>query len=228
MAQPSVDWAPSDPFGLGANFHEQNSSSMLRYDSAHMLDAAGNVQCETGSLNGITDSEAEYDYCNATPAIGTDLGEVLTAFAQVAETKVMTEMTITFQAGQYAKVSCKGHQHSGANAHTTTDAVDFSAAVPASAGFGVPTWTGMTVGANATPVSATLTLSVEHVDRTGADGNHFTGKNLTPRAELVLEFIGTPTTVALTNWTIDEKGGGDANVDPDSYTVRAHRYFDLT
>lgn len=235
MTDKVVALEASDLFALGANFHEQGSSSPATRDAANVLDSVGNVQCEN-MINARTDYTNSFAYCNAVPDIKTDLGTHLTTFGDVFDSKIITQLVINFPGpGQQATVDVTGHNHDD-NAHATgllVGRADVSAAVPASSGLGVPNF-GLTLGVNATPVSATVTFTMNHVEREETTGDHWVGKNITPRAELSLEILGLPTsqTVAaiesdLTGWTVDTNGPSDANQDFDTFAITAHRHFDL-
>jgi len=231
MADKSVNLGGSNLFGAGAQLFAQTSSSIHTREMANMLDAAGNVECETGISN-MTTYENSFAYCKATPDIKTDLGTLLTKFGVVADSKAPTALTINFSAGEYATVDITGHNHdNNAHAWTTTEYADVSAAVPASSGFGVPNF-GLTVGANSTPISASIAFSLNHIDENDAGGEHWVGTNTTFRAEMTLELLGLPTsqTVAaiesnLTGWTVDTNGGNDGNQELDKFTITAHRHF---
>jgi len=233
MADKSVDLGGSNLFGLGANFHAQSSESPHNRDMANMLDASGNNECETG-INNRTEYSNSFAYCNGTPDIKTDLGTIASKFGAVTDSKAPTDMTINFAAGEYATLDISGHNHDN-NPHTwTTDNYsDMSTAIPAGAGFGCPDF-GLTLGTDATPISATLTFSLNHIDEQDADGEHWVGKNTTPRCELSLETLGLPTsqTVAaiegdLTGWTVDTNGPADGNQELDRFIITAHRFFDI-
>ncbi len=228
MAQaPAVTWQASDLFGAGVTLLEQRSSSITVLEPSNILDADGNMQCET-MVNSRVDHSCDYDYCNGTPDIKTDLGTLLSTFGAVADGKVPTQMVVNFEAGQYASVSITGHNHT-ANPHTVTDWAIFSAdpvTIPASAGFGVPTFTGWVTGDNSTPIRATVTYSCNHIDRPGYDGNQFTGVNRTFRCEIEIESIGTPGTGEITGFTLDSSGPSDGNVDPDTSVYRFHMHKD--
>ena len=228
MASANVGFGASDLFAMAANFHEQSSSSILNETMANIRDANGNYECETGDLNSTTEYNNSFAYCNASPDIASDLGTSLSQFGDVFDSKKMVGMTINFTAGQYATVEVTGHQHTE-NAHVSGIAdgyTDASAAIPASAGFGVPTLTGQTIGAGATPISMTITLSCDHVDTEDEGGDHFVGKNIAFKAEVTATYTGSPTTVEGTGWTTDSEGDNDSNSEYDGYTYTAHRYFD--
>jgi hypothetical protein len=227
MADAVVDLAATDVFALGGNFHAQRSSSIHSEQPAQVLDALGNSQCET-MIDAKTDYEADYEYCNVSPAIGTDLGAFLTSFGAVSDGKLVTSLEIGFSAGKQATVKLKGHNHD-TNAHATgTGVANVSEAVPATSGFGVPTFAGVTTGTVSTPIEATLTFEMNHVDKVGSAGTHFVGKNITPKATLTVKYQGVPSVAQpMTGWTTDTYGPADDNKDFDTYIVTAHRYFDL-
>lgn len=225
----TVGFQASDLFAAGANFNEQSSSSITNETNPFIQDADGNMQCVTAGLNTTTEYTCEYAYCNGTPDIATDAATLLTKFGDVHDSKKMTQLSLSFSAGEYATMSGTGHNHAE-EAHTAGLAdgyADVSAVIPAGAGFGVPTLTGQTWGTNATGVSLTITFSATHTDRVDFDGNHFVGKNTLIRAELSMEFLGVPTTHTATGWNTLTEGPADTNQDYDSYTYTAERWFDL-
>ena len=235
MADKSVNLGGSDLFSLGAtNFSPQTSESPHQRDAANIMDAVGNVECET-MINNRTEYTNNFAYCNAVPAIGTDLGTILTTFGAVADSKLVTAVTINFTSGAYATVDITGHNHDN-NAHASSDAgvANVSSAVPSGAGFGVPDY-GLTVGTDSTPISSTLSFSLNHIDEPDAAGEHLVGKNTTVRVEMSLELLGVPTSVTvaaiesdLTGWTVDTNGGADGNQQLDTFNITAHRHYDLT
>ena len=223
-------------FGMGANFNPQNSNSDLRLDAANIMDATGNNQCET-MTNERTEYANSFAYCNTTPAIVTDLATLLTKFGDVHDSKKVDTLTINFEKGQYATVDVAGHNHSDephvAGLPDGYCDVSSTDVIPAGAGFGVPDWT-IVMGANATPISATVAFSGNHIDREGADGNHWHGKTTTYRAELTLTTEGVPTSITVaaietdaTGWTVDSINATDGNQDFDGYVFTMHRFFDL-
>jgi hypothetical protein len=222
-------------FGLGANFNPQTSNSDVREDAANIMGATGDVECET-MVNERTEYANAFAYCNASPAIVTDLATLLTKFGDVHDSKKVDTMTINFEKGQYATVDVAGHNHT-ANAHAAglpDGYCDASAVISdATAGFGVPDWS-ITMGDNATPISATVSLSGNHIDREGEDGNHWQGKTTTYRAELTMTIEGVPTDITsdaieadATGWTVDSVNATDGNQDFDGYVFAMHRHFDL-
>ena len=225
----AVGFEASDLFAAGVNFHEQSSSSITNETNAFMLDAQGNQECITTGLNTMTEYSNEFAYCNSTPDIATDLGTLLTKFGDVHDSKKVTGLTINYTAGEYATVSIDGHDHAENNhsAGIAEGYADVSGAVPASSGFGVPTWTGQTTGADCEIISATLTFSLNHVDREGAAGNHFVGKSVTVKAELTIEAVGTPTTALPTGWYTVSSGPSDSNQDFDTWTGTWEKWYDL-
>ncbi len=237
MADKSVDLGGSNLFAANAAyFFPQSSSSPHERDMANMLSASGDIQCETG-VNNRSSYTNTYAYCNSTPAIHTDLATLLSTFGAVADSKLVTALTINFTAGQYATVDITGHNHDD-NEHTASVAgvANVTSIVPAGSGFGVPAAAfGVVLGTNSTPISATLAFSLNHIDELDSTGEHWVGKNTTVRAELSLELLGIPTstTVAaleagMTGWTVDSNGGTDGNQELDHFVITAHQNVDLT
>ncbi len=227
MADAVVDLLATDLFALGGNFHAQRSSSNHKESASQVLDASGNSQCET-MIDAMTEYECDYEYCNAIPSIAADLATFLTTFGAVKDSKIITNIEIGFTAGKQATVKIKGHNHD-VNAHATgTGTADVSAAIPAGAGFGVPTFAGVTLGTVSTPIEATVSFEMNHVDKISSAGSHFVGKNITPKASVTVKYQGVPSVAQpMTGWTSDTYGASDANSDFDTYDVTAHRYFDL-
>jgi len=224
----TVGFQASNLFAVNSNFHEQSSSSIDNETIATILDEVGNNECVTGNLDTTTQYSNEFSYCNAVPDLKGDIGTLLTQFGDVFDSKKVDSVTINFTAGEYATVSVSGHQHAE-NAHTSALAdgyADVSAVIPASAGFGVPTFAGQVAGANASPVSASVTFSCNHVDRVDEGGDHFVGNSITFQCEISVEWIGEPTTPESTGFTTQTKGGNDSNQDYDGYTYTAIRWFD--
>ena len=202
----------TDLFSLGAQFNPQSSSSMDRKDRATALDEKGNVNCES-MTNNSDEYSVEYTYCGTD--IKGDLGTLLTAFGNPSNSKLVTGIDISFQAGQQPTVSVRGVQYP--STISSIQNADVSAAVPASAGgVTVPDLTGNTMGTDASPISLSISLSLNHVTAVGADGEVFTAENITFTAEADVEYLGVPTSYdAPTGWTTDEYGESDSNNDLD-------------
>jgi len=224
MADKIVGMEASDLFSLGANFNPQSSSTSTLKDWPNALDSVGNNECETG-INERSEYSTPYVYCNASPNIVTDLGTMFTAFGGVADSKAVTGLTVGFAAGSYATVDVEGHNHA-VNEHVTQKGADISTVIPAVAGFGVPA-IFVDTGTNSTPISATVTASLNHQDREGADGEHWVGDNTTVQVVVTIDYIGTPT-LATTGWSIDSQGATDGNQEFDGFSITAHKFFDLT
>ena len=110
MAAPSNTMEATNLFGLGANFNPQTSNADLREDAANIMDATGNIECET-MVNERTEYSNSFAYCNGTPDIKTDLATLLTKFGDVHDSKKVDTLTINFEKGQYATVDIAGHNH---------------------------------------------------------------------------------------------------------------------
>jgi len=164
------------------------------------------------------------------------LATFLTKFGDVQNSKAVTSLSINMTTGGYATIQISGHNHT-ANPHvagTATGYADVSGFVPLGDwdGFGVPDF-DVTTGDNATPSSATVTFTMEHSDSNDADGNHFVGKNKTPKAELRMDFEGIPTSNTIAaletdfdEWSVtvlvDSTDTSDSNSAFDTFSFTAH------
>jgi hypothetical protein len=224
----------TDHFGLGANFHPQTSSAETTFERRNIKDENGNFECETMVME-MTNYSTTYRYCNATPAIGTDLSTMLTAFGYVTtgatENMFVTGLTISFADGEYADVQITGVAYGdGTMPNATTGLVaNVSAAVPAGAGFGVPALAGVTLGTNAANASLSISFANNHVVSTDGDGNFFVANNISFESSCSAEYTGVPTTIEpVTGWTTDSNSLADSNENHDTASWSGHRYFDKT
>ena len=211
----------TDLFGLGANFSPQSSSTGTNEDRATALDEKGDLACES-MVNERDELSTEYTYCGTD--IRSDLGAFLTAFGNVVSGKIITGISIQFEAGSQPTVSVTGTDYPATSASINN--ADVSAAVPAAGGVTVPTLTGVTLGAAATPISLSVNLSLNHIPAVGSDGEVFTAENITFIAESECEYLGVPTTYdPVTDWTTDSTSESDSNSDHDRASWSGHRYF---
>jgi hypothetical protein len=218
----------TDYFDLDASLIPQRSSENTTETSVAVLGPTGNIECETTGLATQTKYESVYKYCGGgSPDIATALGTALTAFGGVVESKVLNELAIRFAQGVEAEVTAGGIQFAE-NAITAINAANVAAAVPANAGFGVPTLTGVTLGDDATPSSLELRFSCQTVTAMNHAGNHFASQNIRFRAEATAEYVGIPTSfTTVTNWITDDYTESDDVEDFQSASWAGHRYFDV-
>jgi len=237
MAAAALTLEASDLFTLGSNFNIISSSSTSPVTNVATNDEVGNVVCDK-NIEDMTNYTETASYCGSD--LVTDLGILITTFGDVANSKCITGLTLSFTAAQYMTVEVAGHQHDTEPHLTgdTTGSADMSAFLPTPAfttfdGFGVPDW-GVIVGADASPSSATVAFTMTHVDKIDELGKHLDGKNITPRAELSMEFSGLPTSVTvvaletdLASLLVDSLDFGDSNSDYDTFAFTAHGHADI-
>jgi len=222
MADKTVVIEGTDLLSFGANFSTQSSSSSAMQDYAQALDSLGNSECEA-ALNNRTEYSQEVVYCNASPTLVAHLATFLTTFGQVQNAKAVDTLSIMFAPGEHATISATAHNHDS-NEHTALNSADISTVIPASSGLGVPDiWANSNT--DATPVSVTVSASMNHVDRNGATGEHWFGQSVTFRVDVTAEYINVPV-LTTTGWSIDSEDSTDENQDGDGYSITAHKYFD--
>ena len=217
MSDAALELEADNIFAVGPNFKTTASTTGGVETNVAVNDEVGNVTCQR-NIEDITNSTQSSIYCGSD--FMADLVDTRTAPVSFLENFgctfggiILTGLTVNMSAQGYATVDFTGHNHDE-NAHdggltptgaTRADALalgiadvsDFMPHEVAEAfngwdGFGVPDF-GIAVGADASPASASVTFSVNHVDVMDEQGDHLSGKNITPRCELSMDFVGIPT-----------------------------------
>ena len=202
MADATIDLQASNLFSLHSNFKTSSSGTSVQSNNVTVMDESGNVSCETNIFD-ITNYTQSAGYCGTD--FLTDLGTFATQFGTVQGSKIVTGVSISMSAGEYCTIDVEGHNHDE-NAHAAglsigyADVSDFlphevGEAFAGWNGFGVPDF-GITLGDNASPISATVSFAINHVDQIDEAGDHLVGKNITPRCELSMDFSGIPTSLS--------------------------------
>ena len=256
MADAVVAIEATNLFGLHASFTTTASSTTAPLTNVQVLDELGNVACQQ-NIADITNYSQSWSYCGSETGFVADFGTFLTTFGDFQTIGVVTGITINMTAAGYVTGEITGHQHAD-NAHAsavTTGRADVSDFLPHAAteafllwdGFGIPRNAAgteayiVTTGANSAPQSVTVTFSMNHVDQIDETGAHLVGKNLTPRCEISMDFIGVPTsnTAALLEGDfgaavgdmlvplVDSTDTNDSNTDFDTFAFTAHANADL-
>lgn len=260
MADATIELQASNLFDLASEFKTQSSGTSTATTNVSVQDENGNVDCETNITDIISYTQSA-QYCGSD--FDTDFTDqrtspvpILANIGSVYDSKMLTSVTINMTAGEYCTVDLEGHNHdtaahdagatpqSGGATRATAlllGIADFSgffiagAGLSAWNGFGVPDM-GIDLTSGASPVSATITCNVNHVDQIDETGSHLVGKNITPRFELSMEFSGIPTDNTITtvegalqalggvwaNALVDSIDSNDSNSDFDSFSFTAH------
>lgn len=218
MADAIVTIEADNPFGLSANFQPQSGTLTVTKEEKLAKDEFGNGSC-TQTTGDMVEVSQSYKYCGS--AFISDLGENLTEFGNLSGTYVVTSLAISMTAADYATIDVTGHNHT-TNSHVaglTLGYSDVSGALPDGVGESFENWNGfgvpdfeLTVGADAAPTGSTITFTMDHKDAEDEQGNHFTGKNISPKAELSMDFSGIPTSNTLSAIETDLSAPVDAPV----------------
>ena len=228
MAETAPTIQSNNYFGLAASFGIKAADTTEFQTFAPVFDADGNYLCSQEFDTGDNFTN-EADYCGGgSPDIVTALGTLLTAFGDVATSGLVTKLDATFTAGESASVSIEGHQHDGDNPHVagTLRTADVSGIIPASSGVGVPDL--ITVTGTVSPVNATVSFEMEHVDKPGASGAHFHGQNMRCRVSLSVDYEGQPSGVTAGNWINIILAKSNPNDDTPTATLTAEQFVDVT
>ena len=190
------------------------------------FDATSNYLCSQEYDTGINYVN-ESNFCGgALPDIVTALGVQLTTFGEVVDSKMPTKLDFTFEAGVGAMLTEEGHQHDD-NPHVAAAGFaqfNCSSVIPASSGVGVPEL--IAIVGTASPVNASLSMEIEHIDKPGADGTHFEGQNLRCHITLSVDYAGQPDSVTAGDWLNVIMAKSNPNDDTPTATVTAEQWID--
>ncbi len=224
MAEITPVCTPTDVFSLGALFGTQESSDTEEQDFNVVFEADGDYLISS-EYNDITSYSQRARYGDATPDIKTDLATKLTTFGDVEGSGVITSLEVEFVAGEMAAVNVTGHQHATVpHVDGTLNTYNVSGALPAAAGLGVPVL--IVVTGDVSPVRATVTFEiVNHIDKIGADGTHFSGQNMSCRCAISVEYEGLVTGQTAGDWLNILVAENKVNTDTPTSTLTAEQYF---
>ena len=226
MAETVPTIAAQNYFGLAAAFGTKTSDTTEFKSFNPVFDADGNYLCSAEYDSGDNFNQ-ETDYCGGgSPNIVTSLGALLTDFGDVATSGVVTKLDVTFAAGIQASVKVEGHQHD-TNPHiiSTLRVADVSGVIPSSSGLGVPSL--ITVAGDVSPVNATVSFEMEHVDKPGATGTHFAGQNMRCRVALSIDYEGVASAPTAGNWLNIIIASTNPNDDTPTSTLTAEQWIDV-
>jgi len=193
------------------------------------FDATGNYLCSAEWDQGDNFTQ-EADYCGGgSPDIVTSLGVMLTAFGDVVAGgagAIWPKLDVAFSAGIQANVKLEGHQHDTTpHAIATLRTADVSGVIPAASGLGVPEL--IVVAGAVSPSNATVAFEMEHVDKPGADGVHFSGQNMRCRVSLSVDYEGIATGATAGDWLNIIIASSNPNDDTPTSTLTAEQWIDV-
>lgn len=184
-------------FSLASDFGVTNATETEFQSFASRFDGSGDYLCSQEYDTGIN-YENEASYCGgAMPDIVTSLGVLLSTFGVVASSKQPTKIEITFEAGVGSTLKIDGHQHTD-NPHLALNTYNCASIIPAASGVGVPAL--IVVAGSVSPVNATVSFEIEHIDKPGAEGTHFEGQNMRCHVTLSVDYAGQPSGVTAGDW----------------------------
>ena len=213
-------------------------------------DEVGNVACQR-NISDLINHTQNVSYCGE-DFVG-DIGTFLTEFGNLQTgtvSAVVTGLSISLTAAGKVTVDATGHQHDASphEAGLPLGYADMSDIFPHEAteafvawdGYGVPNF-GVTLGADSSPSGASVSLSMSHIDQMNESGAHLVGKNITPRAEVSMDFVGIPTsnTAALLEADfdgnvnkmlaplVDSEDANTSNSEFDTFSFTSHANTDL-
>ena len=211
-------------FSLAASFGLNAATETPFQSFATAFDGSGNYLCSAEYDDGINYTNSA-KYCGGgSPDIVTALDTMLTTFGAVANSKQPTKLDFTFEVGVQASLDVEGHQHT-ANPHTALNTFDCSGIIPASSGSGVPELIAVT--GDVSPVNASLSMEIEHIDKPGADGGHFEGQNMRCHITVSVDYAGQPASVTSGDWLNVILVKSNPNDDTPTASLTAEQWIDI-
>jgi hypothetical protein len=210
-------------FSMGSEFNMERAETAEAKQFTTRFAANGDYAC-SAEYDLRKDYTNEWNYCSGSPNIASDLGGLASSFGSVVNEKLPTKLEIVFEAGVGATGTIEGHQHdSNPHASGLTN-YSLSGVIPASSGVGVPTL--ITVAGDVSPVRATITFEIEHVDKPGADGGHFAGQNIRCHCTANIEYEGLVTGVTEGDWLNVLVTTNEENSTTPTSTVSCEQWID--
>lgn len=217
MSEKIAPPAATDLFGLGGNYHPQNSSTETTTQVAYAPGADGDIVA-TDTYGSLINVSATYVYKSATSMwkdTSTAGAKTLPLPGQLKNGFIVTSVQISYKNTMRPTLTISGHNHP-VNAHDTAGAV-FNPPIEVKGGFGCPgLFVNTDTSGGSAPTSETLTLSCEHVDADGATGNHIAGASYQGKAAVEMEFVGAPTLTVPAGFVRTSLNAADANVTHDT------------
>jgi hypothetical protein len=224
MAEVAPTIQSTNYFALPATFGLTNAVETEFKSFTARFGGNSNFLCSQEYDKGIN-YENEADFCGgATPDIVSALGAMLSTFGAVASAKQPTKIEIGFEAGIGANLKIEGHQHDD-NPHTALNTFDCSGVIPALSGVGVPDL--IVVAGVVSPVNATVSNEIEHVDKAGADGKHFEGQNVKCHVTLSVDYAGWITGSTAGDWLNIVVVKSGPNDDTPTSSLTAEQWIDV-
>lgn len=222
MAIKAVSFTASDILGLASNFIPHNTRKNTTQQHVNMHKANGDIQKKSSPFNQVDNIIVPYRWSE-----DTGLGIALTSAGSVQNSYIVTGIRIETNDGDYPMINFAAHAHD-VNSEATDDGLavyDIPADMIAilTGAFGAYDFAGKEA-ANVQCRRSVYEITIDHRDRGGNDGNHWTAYNRSCEERIECEYtddIATPTTLA--GWTVEGADDNDDNDDWDNSRIVAVR-----
>lgn len=192
MSEPSIKFGTQSEFGTMTGWAGDSPSINKRSQRANVLGETGN-EVASQLYDEMTETTQQFAAESATaPTLPATIGAILGS-------KVVTSISISTSATDFAKVTLTGHQHTN-NPHASVRNVVHG--ITLRVGFGATDFLGGTAGDNAAVESSTCNITCQHTDIQNGDGNHLTGNNYDARIQATVVWNGVPTAPAAAGWDV--------------------------
>jgi len=226
MAGTTIFFNPTDPLAIAGEWLIQDCAKSKSKERAQGLDQYGDETAwkEHGAKESVT---AVYE-CQSLDGTLTipDAGQVTAGGYHI------DSVTVEYSNAGWPKMTVAAHRHTGATGtHATGGCRTYTAGLSLPAMLGVPSSVAgqfATASAGTALRSLSYSLSVQHVDEPGAEGEWFAGENRDGTETLNIGFIGKledSAVIAAEGWGTPSDSAKDANTSVGSRTLSLVRHI---
>lgn len=177
-------------FGTFAGWELQSDTPNTQSDRASTLGPQGD-EVSSNLYNMRTESASTYKCSANTNTVPAVLGKLYNG-------RILTSIGITTSNSDRAQMTLNGHQHA-ANTHADT-LKQTAHGIQCPKAFGAIDFMGGTGATGSAVASGSVTITVQHNDKTDADGAHLVGENYNGMMTAQTSWTGPVTTAGVQGW----------------------------
>ena len=211
---------PTSPFGELAGWSVQNENPTTSSTRAQALGANG-LEIASRLHDAKTSVSAGYVASSAEAAIPR-AGQVLNGYH-------IDSVTVAYSNTAFAQMTLAGHKHSDGKTHGDNGSVprQFTGSLQTVGTlFGCPSAPlGVVIPTGAGVRSVNYTLTVNHVDELGTEGNWLNGDNYDPSETVEVELCDSGVILAAEGWDLTSAGNSLGNTAAETATATVERHI---
>lgn len=217
MAEASINFGTSSKFGTLTGWAAQDANPATSTQLARTLN-------ETGDEAASQLFDTKTDITQTFKAAVAGAVTLPAAIGALLGGYILTGINISTTWNDFATIVLSGHNHA-VNPHANT-LRQAAHGITLTAGFGATAFLGATAGP-AVLQSSTCNITIQHVDKNGATGDHAAGQNYDCVITVTETWQGTPTTNAGSGWKVTNVTAPESNTDLVGTVVTAQKSIAL-